>query len=97
LMIPIGKWKNGPVNTRPGATLSSMVTHTRMMELQEHRQYRLQQYGRASWNYLDEWKLKFKTASIFIPLKKSWRPAYTSRVVISRLLKKDNHKNKTTL
>jgi hypothetical protein len=26
LMIPIGKWKNGPVNTRPGATLSSMVT-----------------------------------------------------------------------
>jgi CRP/FNR family transcriptional regulator len=47
LMIPIGKWKNGPVNTRPGATLSSMVTHTRMMEL-------LESIDNIAFNNMDE-------------------------------------------
>jgi CRP/FNR family transcriptional regulator len=37
-------------------------------------------------NYLDE-ELKFKTASIFIPLKEVADDLHTSRVVISRLLK----------
>jgi hypothetical protein len=65
-MIPIGKWKNGPVNTRPGATLSSSY----------HTHDGAESIDNIAFNNMDErletiWmRLKFKTASIFIPLIK---------------------------
>jgi hypothetical protein len=91
-MIPIGKWKNGPVNTRPGATLSSIVTHTHDGASRSIDNIAFNNMDERLENYLDEKELKFKTASIFIPLiKKSQTTCIPAVSLFPDCLKMENN------
>jgi CRP/FNR family transcriptional regulator len=90
LMIPIGKWKNGPVNTRPGNFVFNSY-HTRMMELLAHN---------IAFNNMDERLENYLDVKIKIQNSKH---LYTTQKVVTTcipavwlLLKKmeNNHKIK---